>query len=109
MSSLKNWGNGKRGNITKLADGCSVTQPCASKWVMTGNLPFHYAKSAMRVTGLSAKEIYPDAYELFKFDMHKDGLIDQYNELLNKTEKLKIIMSQIENLHAEANKIMDDL
>lgn len=111
MSALRKWVDQEWGNLQKLADAVCVTQPAVSQWVNLKKpriIQLHYAEKIMKATGLSAKDIYPDYYELFKRNANEDYIITKHDESKIKTQKAKLIIEEIEALHKKLEELMVD-
>lgn len=86
----------KRGNgrITALAKHLGVSQPAVTKMIDgSSNIKFKYIKQIMEFTGISAKDIFPEHYELLKESIQ----MEMENAVNQKKKDLLVILSKVSN------------
>ncbi len=90
MKDLKEWVYSKRGNMSRLAEALNVTQPAVTKFFSAKKtiLPIRHAEVLMKATGLPARSIYPEYYDLFKDVGYVDEAIRKHDELADKAKKV---------------------
>lgn len=98
MKDLKDWVYSKRGNMTRLAEALHVTQPAVLKFFTAKKtiLPIRHAEVLMKTTGLPARSIYPEYYDLFKDVGYVDEAIRKHDDLADKAKKVIDRVNELE-------------
>lgn len=84
--ALRDWVKGERGRISELARHLGVSQPAVTKMIDGSvDIRFKYIKPIIQLTGLRAKDLIPEYYELFI-----DELKGIESITIDEVEKIKI-------------------
>lgn len=109
--ALRDWANdnvyknGKHskglGRVTELAKHLGISQPAVTKIIDgTVRIKFEYIESILEFTGIKAKDLLPEYYDLFLKDFDRIEL-----NLKNKLDRLKC--DAADNLRNSLNIIQD--